>query len=289
LFGADRDVKWLGQIFQILQHIVFAFDNKSPKRTNLVTQNKVKLISILLNLLQFKMIEEEPQSAHQLVENILSSNPKPLEFLTSTIHRDLFLVGAPLLIAMWNVMKNEIDQIPVLQLAQAFQEEQLRIIASSIKMIGLRHKVENLEDLMNIHSRRFPVTIFLLCELLSVDPYLITPESLQFMLLLGNYLEWEGTICHDLAFWQQAQTSNTNNAYLFWLNKHNKLYLNSKATMEEFVVETQGFLNTKKYKLLASRDHAPFFNLSIFLEQQSEKKAVEHYFSIMEIMMRAKV
>lgn len=49
------------------------------------------------------------------------------------------------------------------------------------------------------------------------------------------------------------------------------------------------FLNTKKYKLLASRDHAPFFNLSIFLEQQSEKKAVEHYFSIMEIMMRAKV
>lgn len=87
------------------------------------------------------MIEEEPQSAHQLVENILSSNPKPLEFLTSTIHRDLFLVGAPLLIAMWNVMKNEIDQIPVLQLAQAFQEEQLRIIASSIKMIGLRHSM----------------------------------------------------------------------------------------------------------------------------------------------------
>lgn len=57
-------------------------------------------------------------------------------------------------------------------------------------ILGL--EVENLEDLMNIHSRRFPVTIFLLCELLSVDPYLITPESLQFMLLLGNYLEWEG-------------------------------------------------------------------------------------------------
>jgi len=286
LFGPERDARWVAQIFNILTPIALA--NKSKKRSNIGTQHKVKLISILLNLLQFKLIEEEPQAAHQLVENILSVSPRPLDFLVSSIHRELFLVGAPLLIALWNVMKNEIDQIPVLSLASTFKEEQLRIITASTQMIGLRHKAIDLEQLMTIHSRRFPVTIFLLCELLTVDPYLITPQSLDFLLLLGNYLEWEGTLCHDLAYWEQAQHSiHTNNVYLWWLNQQNKLYLHSPETMEEFVSVTNRFLDTKKYKLLAMRDAAPFFDVSLFM--QSSQNSVAHYFQVMEIIKKAKV
>jgi len=245
------------------------------------------------------LIEEEPQSVHQLVHNMLQEHPKPLEFLVSSIHRDVFLVGAPLLVALWNVMKNEIDQIPVQELGKMFRAEQERIIAASIKMIGLRHSVKAAKDkstgvtisafeaLMNVHSRRFPVTIFLLCELMVVDPALITPECLKFMLLLGNYLEWEGTLCHDLAFYELAQTTNTNNAYLFWLNENNKLYdANSEDTKKAFLEATAEFLNTKKYKLLAIRDHAPFFDVSGFL--QNTKNSVTHYLEVMEIMKRAK-
>jgi len=107
------------------------------------------------------------------------------------------------------------------------------------------------------------------------------------MFLLGNYLEWEGTICHDLAFWEHAQTTNTNNAYLFWLNENNKLYVNNKDTMEQFVQEAQVFLTTKKTKLLSIRDAAPFFDVSMFL--QNTTPSVAHYFEVMEIMKRAKV
>jgi len=296
LFGPDRDIKWLEQIFTILH--TFYFANRTEKRSNVAVQYKLKLLSLLLNLLLFRLVEQEETFAQKLVENILSSNPKPLDFLiNSNIQREsLFLIGGPLVLALWHVMITEIDQIPVFSLASSFKEEQKRLISASVKMINLRHHVEKymniskdakLEVFMNIHSRRFPCTVFLLCELLTVDPPLITPESLQFMFLLGNYLEWEGTICHDLAFWEHAQTTNTNNAYLFWLNENNKLYVNNKDTMEQFVQEAQVFLTTKKTKLLSIRDAAPFFDVSMFL--QNTTPSVAHYFEVMEIMKRAKV
>jgi hypothetical protein len=48
--------------------------------------------------------------------------------------RDIFLSGAPLLIALWRTMKNEIDQIPVPSLATALKEEQMRVIATALKI-----------------------------------------------------------------------------------------------------------------------------------------------------------
>jgi hypothetical protein len=70
---------------------------------------------------------------------------------------------------------------------------------------------------MRTHARRFQVTIFLLCDLQSVAPNLITAASLHYFFRLGHYLEWEGTIANDLGNARRALSTGENNSYTFWL------------------------------------------------------------------------
>jgi len=96
----------------------------------------------------------------------------------------------------------------------------------------------------------------------------------------------EGSIVHDLAHWEQNQYTNTTNSYLFYL--YNKgLVHNGKVTQNGFLEETSKLLNMKKEKLLAMRDAAPFFDLSVFLI--SSQDVIQHYKNLMEMFKKAKL
>jgi len=263
--------------------------NKAPKRNTLIWQNKVKLLSVLIHLVLFQLLCEEPKATHHLVENILSASLTPLEFiLEEGNHQEVFLVGAPLLVALWRTMKNEIDQIPVPSLANALKEEEMRVIACALKIVALSQNgaTTSFENFLNIHSRRYQVTIFLLCELITVPPNLITPACLAFMFLLGSYLEMEGSIVHDLSHWEVNPNDTTKNSYLFWLYKKGLVH-EGKVTRDQFLQETQQLLNMKKEKLLLMRESAPFFDLSLFLT--STQDVYQHYKNLMEMFAVAKL
>jgi len=285
LFGRDKDVNWFRQIFGLLGKLQVA--NKAPRRSNLIWQYKVKTLSVLLNLLLFRLIEEEPVASRQLVQNLLFASLEPLLFIKNLPSvKEVFIVGAPLFTALYSFMKHEVDQISVRSLANALKEEQLRVISSALNMIGLSESAKDLEQFLSVHSRRYQVTVFLLCDLISINPDLITPASLRFMLLLGNYLEMEGVICHDLVVWNK-NPNNNNNVYQFWLRITNKVH--STTTPEEFMNHTKVLLHEKKDKLLADGDAAaPFFDLSLFIKKETSD-VVQQYYEIMEIMLQAKL
>jgi hypothetical protein len=44
-------------------------------------QNKVKLLSVMIHLVLFRLLVEEPGATHKLVDNILSASLAPLEFV----------------------------------------------------------------------------------------------------------------------------------------------------------------------------------------------------------------
>jgi len=207
LFGRNKDVQWFKQIFTLLGKLQVA--NKAPRRSNLIWQYKVKVLSVLVNLLLFRLIEEEPAASRQLVQNLLFVHLNPLVFIKQLPSvKEVFLVGAPLFTAIFSFLKHQIDQVSVRTLSNALKEEQLRVISSALVMMDLNETAKDLEQFLSVHSRRYQVTFFLLCDLISVNPNLITPASLRFMFLLGSYLEMEGVICYDLAYWEKVDLQN---------------------------------------------------------------------------------
>jgi len=283
LFGGDKDVTWFKMIFALLGKLQVA--NKAPRRSNLIWQYKVKVLSILMNLLLFRLIDEDAAATRQLIQNILFQSLDPLLFIKQLkAAKEVFVVGAPLFCSLFSIFKHEVDQqISVRALANALKEEQLRVFSSAINMIDLQETAKDFEQFLSVHSRRYQVTVFLLCDLISINPNLITPASLRFMLLLGNYLEMEGVICHDLAYWGKA--GGGNNAYQFWLKIENKVH--NDKTPEEFMNVTRLLSQEKKDKLLADSSAAPFFDISLFIKETTD--VVQQYYEIMEIMLQAKL
>jgi len=148
-------------------------------------------------------------------------------------------------------------------------------------MMDLKDTAKDLDQFLAVHSRRYQVTFFLLCDLISVNPPLITPASLRFMVLLGSYLETEGVICYDLAYWGKSKIEL--NSYQFWLQINNKNH--SDESIQEFMNYTKTLSQEKKDKLLADCASAPFFDLGAFIKETSD--VVQQYYEIMQIMLQA--
>jgi len=279
LFGRSRDAEWFKQIFAYLGKLQIA--NKAPRRSNLIWQYTVKSLSVLLNLLLSRLMEEEPDASRRLVQNLLFVHLEPLQFIKSLPQvKEVFLVGAPLLTAIYSTLKHEIDQVSVRALANALKEEQCRLISYAINSMELENSSTDLEQYLSVHSRRYQIAFFLLCDLFSVNPTLITPASLRFMVLVGTYLETEAVICRDIAY---SNTEKGLNSYQFWLRINNKTH--STETTEEFMNYTKKLSQDNKDKLIAESSTVPFFDLGTFIQESSE--VVRQYYNIMEIMIRS--
>lgn len=70
-----------------------------------------------------------------------------------------------------------------------------------------------------VQATRWQATLLLLIDSLALASELVTPERLEFLTRIGEYMEWEGSIAHDLARYQRDATERVPNAYLFWLSQ----------------------------------------------------------------------
>eukprot|EP01125_Pyxidicula_operculata_P004586 TRINITY_DN1728_c0_g1_i1.p1 TRINITY_DN1728_c0_g1~~TRINITY_DN1728_c0_g1_i1.p1 ORF type:complete len:824 (+),score=163.68 TRINITY_DN1728_c0_g1_i1:965-3436(+) len=283
LFGEQRNVTWFKQIFALLQNLDLA--NKAPKRSNLVMSYKAKLLSMLMNLLVYRLIKMHPKETSAFIENILSAVLNPLSIAKQMTHVETIRIGFPLLYELWNVFKNQIDQtVNVKPLVDALKEEQNRVFHYCTKSIHINNAT-TFEEFMRVHSRRWQVTMFLLCDMQQVGPNLVNTESIHFMFRLGQYLEWEGTIAQDIGVWQRDYETGENNSYVFWLRVNNKQH--SEPVLEEFLKFVEQRSAKKMEKLLKEKHAAQFFDLSIFLD--SSIPVVQRYFQLVEIMKLAKL
>jgi len=96
---------------------------------------------------------------------------------------------------------------------------------------------------------------------------------LFFILKVGTYCEWEGTIAHDLSRWERDLEENEPNIYVFWLHQTKKSA--SPESLKAFSEEMDSTLQAKKQKLLSTKTPLDFFDVKLFLNAVPVVR--EHY------------
>eukprot|EP01128_Nolandella_sp_AFSM9_P003960 TRINITY_DN1741_c0_g1_i1.p1 TRINITY_DN1741_c0_g1~~TRINITY_DN1741_c0_g1_i1.p1 ORF type:complete len:842 (+),score=175.96 TRINITY_DN1741_c0_g1_i1:149-2527(+) len=281
LLGVGKDYRWFRQIFFLLETLQA---HKSAQRSTRELQNGLKLLSIVMNRLIYTLVDRYPEETRRFLNGMLTAVLNPLSWLRKR-DEEVLLVAFPLLDALWNVFKNQVDQsVNILTLANAIKEEQLRTFAACANSVDLHTSDADFEEYMQVHSRTWQVTLFLLLDLQSINPNLISANTLHFFFDLGHYLECEGMIGIDFSNWELCQTTGKNNSYLYWLQLQQKKH--TEQTIQTFL-ETMAERNQKmREKLLSDKDVAAFFDVSLFLDNLP---VVQRYYAIAEMLKSAKL
>jgi hydroxymethylglutaryl-CoA reductase len=254
--------QWFKLTFEALKSIRIT-DTKGIARNNLLVQNKLKLISILLNILTHRLVSLHPEETIEFIEKILAAELNPLSMVKESDSRTI-RVGFSLILSLWQVFKHQIEaSITLPSLANALKEEQLRIFSASVRSRDAV-KSKSLDRFMSTHTKRWQVTMFLLCDLQSLPEHLITPERLFFLFKLGQFFESEGTIAHDIAKWERDLKEGNPNSYLLWLKLHSKSP--STESLRQFISEIEEANEKKKKKLLETKEPTEFFDVKVFLQ-----------------------
>ena len=111
-------------------------------------------------------------------------------------------VGAPLFLAIWQMIQYRVVQwVGDGNLSESILQEQLYVIECLVSTVSASNDAENLtrlEAVVELHARRFQVTMFLLCDSISFDGKLKMSE-IEELKRLGSRLEREQAIAHDLS------------------------------------------------------------------------------------------
>lgn len=258
----NKTPEWFKKTFEALMKI--RVSGKTPQRNNLLVQTKLKLLSMLQNIILYRLLKINPEETARFVTKILAAELNPLS-MVSKLESPILMVGFPLLLALWQGFKYQVDaSVNSNSLSNAMREEQLRIFSAAIRTRESMSSKTSLEDFMSVHVKRWQVTMFLLCDIHSLPSDLVTQERLFFIFKLGSFFEWEGTIAHDIAKWERDMKKDNPNAYVFWLNMKNQKP--SKDLLKAFLLDIEGKMEKKKAKLLEAKEPNEFFDSSIFLE-----------------------
>lgn len=248
LFG-EKSPAWFKRMFDMLNSI--RVSGKPQQRTHHIQQNKLKLISILMNVLIYRLVKLHPDDTSDFLERVLSAELNPLSKISEE-KPSAVRVGFSLLLALWQVFKHQVDAIvSVPSLANALKEEQLRIFSALFRTPEVYKSAKSLDRFMATHSKRFQSSMFLLCDLYGLPDNLITPERLFLIFKLGQYFEWEGIVAHDVARWERDLAEDAPNVYSFWLRTSN--LKPDSANLQKFLGEIDKQLQSKKRKLLEAK------------------------------------
>lgn len=216
------------------------------RRRNLQLQTKLTLISILLNVLSYQLVEKHGSLARAFFSQLLTSETifhlqveERVSLLSDLPHSDpLFNIGAPLILNLLQVFNYHVEQEICGDLLRRAilkeQEDLLRAITQVRREIVATDSLLGLREFMTTHRKRWQATMFLLLDALSLNESEINPNVVTIFQGIGKYLEWEGTIAHDLARYQRALLMKSDNAFLIWkdLNfKNSNSNLNSKKEL----------------------------------------------------------
>ncbi|KAF0699325.1 Aste57867_10115 [Aphanomyces stellatus] len=201
----------------------------SEHRTNLELQNKILLLSILINVVAYQLTKKAHAKpiVQTFIRELLVHNPS-VEWADAYFDTtDAALsTGLPLLLALWQVFHYHIDQEVSHELLQhAIAHEQadlLASIANASPTIG-----DDTDDAdaafaayMATHAKRWQATMFLLVDCLALDNATITPARLATVKQVGRYIEWEGTVAHDMARYERALADAEERNVCVWFKTH---------------------------------------------------------------------
>jgi hydroxymethylglutaryl-CoA synthase len=249
-------------------------------RANLALQNKLQLLSILLNILAYRLMEVRSQSVSEFMRKILECG----DIRTMDVKRcrsiladvpssdEVLSTGLPLFLALWQVFHYHIEQeVPHTLLQKRLMQEQWRLLNSIVESyeLGLANEPsssglltndagcdlsEGFLAYMSVQAKRWQATLLLLIDSLALASEVLTPERLDFLNRIGEYMEWEGTIAHDLARYTRAVTERVPNAFVFWLKQKGLHAADGEDFVDEFHRATDLYAATKWKAILQDRE-----------------------------------
>eukprot|EP01083_Nonionella_stella_P131215 398430_1 len=230
LFGSNRSTSWLSDVYEVLDYIKLT--PKTAKRANLEFQSKLKLISILINVIVNELVLRYPEPTRTFLTCALKTTDRARCLQSIPTDSQVLLVGFPLVLSLWQVFEREVGQWVSPSnslLAEALLQEQRQIILSINERVDLKtnlvrdsslniNKEEFIESFMSIHRKRWQATMMLLCDALTMSPVLLTEERLLFIQKLGELFEYEGTVAHDISRHARNKDNKVPNVLNTWLS-----------------------------------------------------------------------
>ncbi|KAE8970255.1 hypothetical protein PR001_g27047 [Phytophthora rubi] len=249
----DKGYNQLEKMFLFLasmRSIVISASNSESdllaSRPNVGLQNKLQLLSILINILSYRLMEVRPEKVRAFMRKLLeassgSASGQMHELDAKFFHNlmvesvepgdELLSTGLPLFLALWQVLHYHIEQeVPHNLLRARLVKEQWELLNDIVRSYELGTLSNDSTDggqplqerflaYVAVQATRWQATLLLLIDSLALASELVIPERLDFLTRIGEYMEWEGSIAHDLARYHRDATERVPNAYLFWLSQ----------------------------------------------------------------------
>lgn len=235
-------------------------------RSNIALQNKLQLLSILINIIAYRLMEIRPHKVRTFMRQLLEASSGPAKVIDSGEMHDLdarFLhdlmvqtvdadddilsTGLPLFLALWQVLHYHIEQdVPHKLLRARLAEKQWALLNDIVRSYELGTPFNESTDateqplekkfleFVAVQATRWQATMLLLIDSLALASELVTPDRLNFLTRIGEYMEWEGSIAHDLARYPRDATECVPNAFLFWLSQRDIPHSKGKEYEEDF-------------------------------------------------------
>jgi hypothetical protein len=94
---------------------------------------KIKLLSILINIVIHRLIILHYEKTESLIDNIIADDLNPLHGINDNDPEEI-RVGFPLVLALWQVFKHEVEaSVGYRLLASTLLEEQRRILSACVR------------------------------------------------------------------------------------------------------------------------------------------------------------
>ncbi|OQS00609.1 3-hydroxy-3-methylglutaryl-coenzyme A reductase [Achlya hypogyna] len=226
----DKGYIQLQRMFMFLAQMkMIVVDEASDNaRANLELQNKMLLLSILLNVVTYQLQRQHPSVVHEFIANLLANDvedaaPWAEAHFASAKEDPVLSTGLPLLLALWEVFTYHVEQevsSPLLQtvLIQE-QSDLLDSIAHWQAPAAAPNAAAAFAAYMPKHAKRWQATMFLLVDCLALDHAKLTPERVAFVKRVGQYVEWEAMVAHDMARYERALADADERNVCVWFKK----------------------------------------------------------------------
>ncbi|DBA04177.1 TPA: hypothetical protein N0F65_004285 [Lagenidium giganteum] len=239
-------------------------------RANLALQNKLQLLSILINIIAYRLLEVRPDVVREFFGRMLQFQhsreldvKKCRSLLVDVPASDEVLsTGLPLFVALWQVLHYHIEQeVPHTLLRHRLLTEQLTLLDSIVKSFDCKVGPTPVElqdvrffDFMKVQCKRWQVSMLLLVDSLALRREVVTEDRLAFLGRIGAYLEWEGTIAHDKARFQRAITEGVPNSFVFWMKLRGLDVQRGEDYIADFHFMAEDISSARREAILAERD-----------------------------------
>ncbi|TMW57457.1 hypothetical protein Poli38472_003382 [Pythium oligandrum] len=245
-------------------------------RANLALQNKLQLLSILINILLYRLMEVRATAVGSFLRNVFNNNSglgdldaRRCRSLLANVPPtdDVLSTGLPLLLSLCQVLHYHLEQdVPHAVIREKIAGEQwelLHAVVNSFELVQQRRSHEELSSVecdelvaqfMTIHAKRWQATMLLLIDSLALAAEVVTPARLAVLRRIGEYMEWEGTVAHDLARFTRALTESEPNVFVHWMRLRGLDPSRGKEFMEDFEHVASVFAGRKWQQITQERE-----------------------------------